>query len=220
MQLADLCSLSWRRSNVHTLTAPISGYFRKRRMAQFEELFRPTSSTRIIDVGGTEFNWSFISAAPQVTLLNITGPERVDGRFEHVHGDGRRLQYATKSFDIAYSNSVIEHVGTWEDQVAFASELRRVGRQYYVQTPNRWFFVEPHLWTPAIHYLPTDVICRLARNFTLWGWIMRPSQEYVDEFVRVIRLLDRKEVATLFPDAIILEEKVLGLTKSFIACRK
>jgi 2-polyprenyl-3-methyl-5-hydroxy-6-metoxy-1,4-benzoquinol methylase len=66
-----------------------------------------------------------------------------------------RSPSAARSFDIVFSNSVIEHVGDAESQQQFAHEIARVGRAYWVQTPNRRFPVEPHLLTPFLHFLPT-----------------------------------------------------------------
>ena len=204
---------------MHQLYRPFQVYFRTRRMRQFEAMFRPDERTRILDVGGYEMNWTFLRAAPQVVMVNLEDEERTTGRFTKTRGDGRALPYADRAFDIAYSNSVIEHVGTDEDREAFAREIRRVARRYYVQTPNRWFPVEPHMMTVGIHWLPVPVQRRVVRPFTVWGWVDRPDQERVDEVIRTTRLLDREELARLFPDARILEEKVMGLTKSLIAVR-
>lgn len=77
-------------------------------------------------------------------------------QFSYVQGDGRNLPYTNNEFDIVFSNSVIEHVGTFEDQKRFAEEIRRVAKSYWVQTPNRHFPVETHLIAPFIHFLPRN----------------------------------------------------------------
>ena len=69
-------------------------------------------------------------------------------------GDGRALPFRDEAFDVVFSNSVIEHVGDAASQRRFAREVARVGRAYWVQTPNRWFPVEQHLLTPLVHWLP------------------------------------------------------------------
>jgi hypothetical protein len=69
------------------------------------------------------------------------------------------------------------------DHAAFAEEIKRVGRRYFVQTPNKAFSLEPHVMTPLVNYLPKRWQRRLYRNFTLWGWLARPDQSYVDWFV-------------------------------------
>ena len=133
--------------------------------------------------------------------------------------DGRQVCCADRSFDICYSNSVIEHLFEFEQQKRFADELRRVGRRVWVQTPARSFFVEPHLVTPFIHYLPKRLQRKLLRNCTLWGWLTRPSRERVDEFLREVRLLGFREMKALFPDCRIERERFLGWTKAYIAVR-
>jgi hypothetical protein len=206
--------------NMHRLYAPFQSYFRTRRMRKFEALFGPAPATRIIDVGGYAYNWTLIDAEPQVLLVNLEDEDRHDGRFHKVHGDGRRLPYADNSFDIAYSNSVIEHVGEPGDQDAFAAEIRRVAPRYYVQTPNRWFVIEPHLIAAGIHLLPRRVMRRLVRWLSVWGWVERPDQHAIDELLASIRLLDHARMRELFPDAEIHAETFLGLTKSLIAIRR
>jgi ubiquinone/menaquinone biosynthesis C-methylase UbiE len=188
-------------------------------MKQFATMYDLNESTRIIDVGGYEFNWTLIDAKPLVLFVNVENEEWTKGRFKKVQGDGRCLSFADNSFDIAYSNSVVEHVGNWNDQIAFANEIRRVARQYYVQTPNKWFFVEPHLITIFIHFLPFSITRKLVRWLSLWGWIVKPGQADIDQFLKSIRLLSKKDMRMLFPDANFIEERFLGLTKSIIACR-
>jgi hypothetical protein len=94
-----------------------------------------------------------------------------------------------------------------------------VGRQVWVQTPARSFFFEPHLLAPFIHFLPFSWQRRLVRNFTLWGWVTRPSQVSVDQMLGGLRLLDYATFRTLFPDCEIRRERFLGVTKAFVAVR-
>jgi hypothetical protein len=191
-------------------------------MKAFESMFGVTDSTRILDVGGTQFNWTFLGTKPRVVIVNLSQPSQWDAsddRFTFEIGNGTALRFADGSFDIAYSNSVVEHLGAWENQVLFANELRRIGKGVYVQTPALEFFVEPHLLTPFIHWLPLPWQSKLMRNFTIWGWITRPSKEYIESFLAERKLLRRDEFATLFPDCAIYEEKVLWFTKSYVAVR-
>jgi hypothetical protein len=205
--------------DIHSVYAPFLSYFRTRRMKQFSALFAPTGATRIIDIGGDPYNWGLIAEQPSVTMINISGEPWEKGRFRLERGDGCALRHADASFDIAYSNSVIEHVGSWQNQQRFAAEIRRVAPRYYVQTPNRWFFVEPHLITPFIHFLPNRIARRLMRNFSLHGLVARPSQDFIDRFLAETRLLTVAEMKQLFPDARIQRERFLGMTKSIIALR-
>lgn len=179
--------------------------------------------TRVLDVGGNTFNWRLSPVRPDLTFLNLAVDRFLIGDDVGATlavGRAEALPFRDRSFDLVFCNSVIEHVGTWEDQVRVAAELRRVGRTLFVQTPDRHFPIEPHYLTPFVHYLPVRVRRRLLRNFTVWGWIERPSADQVDASTREIRLLSRKEMARLFPDAVIERERFLGLSKSLIAVRR
>jgi len=131
-----------------------------------------------------------------------------------VIADGCNLPFRDDAFDLAFSNSVVEHVA---DPVAFAREIIRVGRRYYVQTPSRWFPVEPHLLTPLIHYLPMWWRSKLLRHFTVWGLVSKPDQQEVDDFLSTTHLLSAGDMRTLFPHAQLVRERFLGLTKSVTA---
>jgi hypothetical protein len=188
-------------------------------MARFVREFAPGPHTRILDVGGTAETWPSGDGAPRVVLLNMprAGPAAV-------FGDGRALPFADRSFDIVFSNSVIEHVGDRESQERFAHEVARVGRGYWVQTPNYWFPVEQHLLTPLIHWLPESWQRRLVPRMTIWGAISRASDDqrrfYFEHYLRDVRLLTAPEFGELFPGARIVRERALGWTKSLVAMRK
>ncbi len=197
-------------------------YFRSRRMRLFEQTFKVSSRTRILDVGGSRLIWDFASVQPQLTILNFPSAlERGARSVDQVAADGRILPFQDKAFDIVFTNSVIEHVGSQADQQRFANEITRVGRHYWVQTPNRRFPVELHLMLPLIHYLPKRVQHAIAARFTVWELLVHPSQEqrafYIQHVLNEIRLLDSGELQALFPDARIIAERVLGLAKSLIA---
>ncbi|NJK79118.1 MAG: methyltransferase domain-containing protein [Chloroflexaceae bacterium] len=199
----------------------IQRFFRSRRMRAFVRHFQPTAATRILDVGGTPFNWSLIpnveNTALPVTFLNVHKPGPRERGAPWVVADARFLPFREGSFDILYSNSVLEHLGNRAQQQAFAAESRRVGRSYYVQTPYRWFPIEPHLLTPLIHWLPRAWQRPLLRYGTLWGWINRPSPERCDELWHEICLLDMRALQRLYPGVAIWRERIGGITKSIIA---
>jgi SAM-dependent methyltransferase len=193
-------------------------------MAKLERLLGITASTRILDVGGTPANWTLLGVQPQVTMLNLPrAMESGDDGLPWVFADGLDLPFRDKSFDVVFSNSVIEHVGDPRRQERFAREVARVGVRYFVQTPNRWFPVEHHLLTPLIHFLPRRWQRRLVNKFTIWEWIARPRPDqrsfFLEHYLRDIRLLDSRAMRRLFPGARIVRERFLGLTKSLIAVR-
>lgn len=128
-----------------------------------------------------------------------------------VQGDATQLPFGDGEFDVAFSNSVIEHVPS-ELQQAFANEVRRVARRYFVQTPNRWFPIEPHYQFPLFQFLPERARRALNARFTL-GFQPKGSWEPIE-------LLDSTTLQRLFPDSTIHRERVLWLTKSLMAVRQ
>jgi Methyltransferase domain len=193
-------------------------------MRLFEGTFEITPNTRILDIGGSPAIWEFLTVRPRLTILNFPSALEPDAKsLEHVAADGRMLPFKDGAFDIAFSNSVIEHVGTRQDQQTFAEEIARVARAYWVQTPNRGFPIEMHLMLPFIHYLPKAWQRRIVERFTVWELLVHPSEAqrsfYIEHFLSDIKLLDKSDLQQLFPDAKILSERVLGVAKSLIAVR-
>ena len=195
--------------------------FRKRRTRFFRSAFPPSTFRTVLDVGGTADIWRMLDASYEVTLLNEDPREVATAPYKSVIGDGRSLPFPDKSFDVAFSNSVIEHVGNRGDMQRFASQLRRVGKSYYCQTPNKWFPVEPHLGTVFLHWWPRLLrfYC-VTRYLTLWGLMNKPGREQVAASLENIRLLTRKDLQHLFPGATIVPERFLFMTKSYVVWHK
>jgi hypothetical protein len=199
-----------------------SNRMRERRFKLFESLAaglpRPL---RVLDVGGTNDFWAQRGWAGRddvsITLVNLVEQEREHPNIHPAVGDATDLaEYDDGSFDIAFSNSVIEHLYTLEKQAAMAREITRVGRAYWVQTPNFWFPMEPHFLVPGWHWLPEEARVSLIRRRAC-GWRGPcPDLEVARETVREVRLMQRRELDGLFPGATIQAERFGGLTKSFV----
>jgi hypothetical protein len=211
-------------------TRSVAYRLRLRRLAHFVELLdaatlaKKPHPVKLLDVGGSIKFWKILGLAARedvdFTILNIVPRDDEDSRFQYLQGDARDLsRFGEGEFDIVFSNSVIEHVGGWEDQERMAREVRRVGRRYFVQTPNRYFPIEPHFLFPGFQFLPEAAKVSLLMRFRL-GWFPKAkTREEALRYAREIRLLTRREVQGLFPEARLVSEKFYGLTKSFMAVR-
>ena len=208
------------RLGIPAIHQPLARYFRKRRFRRFADELAVTNDTRVLDIGGYHYYWDYFSAAPRVTIANLEPPARPDPRFRWVVADARALPFRDRAFDVAFSNSVVEHIPGAANRRAFAREIERVAERYYVQTPYRWFPVEPHLMTPLIHYLPKRLQRPLLRRCTVWGLLHRPTPEGCDDFLRDIDLLTIGDLRALFPAAEVWKERALGLLKSIAAVKR
>jgi len=123
---------------------------------------------------------------------------------------------SNKSFDLVFSNSVIEHLYTFENQIKMASEIERVGKRYFIQTPNKYFPIEAHYALPFAQYLPKNILYFLLTKTKVSRMILW-DKDLARQYLEEIRLLNEKEMRQLFPEAHILKEKALALTKSLTA---
>jgi len=195
---------------------------RQRRFQLFKRLLQDVPRpVRILDVGGTQQFWERMRFIDEpnvhIVLLNLYPVQTNHPGFTSVIGDATDLkQFGNGEFDVVFSNSVIEHVGDFDNQKRIAQEIQRVGKRYFVQTPNFYFPIEPHFLFPGFHWLPVQVRVWLITHFNL-GWYKKIEDVTVAQrTVQSIRLLKRKELRNLFPSAKIFCERMLLLTKSFI----
>lgn len=208
----------------NTSSTSVATRLRRQRFQILLDMLGDSPRVTILDIGGRPAYWEMMAEGTgladrlHITLLNIEDNQSEHPHFTTLVGDGRAMpQFADGQFDIVFSNSTIEHVGEFADQQRMANEVRRVGRKYYVQTPNRYFPIEPHFVFPFFQFLPLATRAWLLQRFNL-GWMPRQSsREAALNEVRSIRLLSRAEMQKLFPDANIFEERYLGMVKSFVA---
>jgi hypothetical protein len=207
--------------------------FRRRRaaplMQMIEDCFRSKGAVQLLDVGGMEKYWNICdpdwlaARRVRVTLSNLPDdilPVDRPDVFEAHEGDGCALPFGDDAFDICHSNSTIEHVGTWSRKTAFANECRRIAPAYFIQTPNFWFPWEPHFGVPFYHWLPDPARLWLAGRVALgWHHKARDVGEGMQQ-VEYASLLSRPMMEFLFPDGEIVAERLMGLTKSFVAIRR
>lgn len=225
----------WLLSNANaSVKGSVAYRFRKKRMQIFEDFYnnfvlqsqtnelQPIHSPAILDVGGewnfwSSMNFKYIDNA-SITLLNITAieiPSNVHN-VASVVGDATDLkQYSDRQFDLVFSNSVIEHVGDFNSQKKMAQEMMRTGRHCYLQTPNKFFPIEPHFLFPFFQFLPLRLRALLIKNLGLGYPPKAKTYEEALERAKSVRLLTKKELSTLFPGIEIRKEKIGFLTKSF-----
>ncbi|MEE9182439.1 MAG: class I SAM-dependent methyltransferase [candidate division NC10 bacterium] len=190
--------------------------FRERRVSLFMEAVRPTSEEMILDLGcgdGAYFVLSFPHKAKvigvDVKWERLRDMRRRFPQTRAVVADGRKLPFKDKGVDIIFSNSTIEHLGDFEAQKLFAQEIMRVGGRCFIQTPNRYFPIEPHTFVPLFQFLPRGLqrflSLRLPLGHYARGGVLRDA----------VSLLSGKDLLRLFPGSKIYRERFLGLTKSF-----
>jgi hypothetical protein len=155
--------------------------------------------------------------SPRLTILNLV-PFEADDDIEFVVGNALDMSvFGNDAYDVVFSNSVIEHVETFENQRRMAAEIARVGRRYFVQTPNRLFPLEPHFLVPGFQFLPLGLRADLLTRMPLGKYPRAASRADAERQVRAIRLMTEGELRACFPGASIRRERVFGLTKSFTA---
>jgi hypothetical protein len=164
---------------IHSIYHQIFKLWRKKRHKLFLSTVKPAATDVMLDVGGNPGFWTAVEerqCVRQIDTLNLYEIPWAGKAFPHHNirtlvGDGCALALPDRSYDIGFSNSVIEHVGAWEHQQQFAAEIRRVAAALWVQTPAYECPLEPHYLAPFVHYLPRSWQRKLLRWFTPWGWL-------------------------------------------------
>jgi Methyltransferase domain len=202
---------------------------RRRRFKMFlrliDQVLLRQKNCRILDIGGEPWYWQNVSAMlgdrrVYITLLNLTQYHTDDARLGSLVGDARDLgSLEDQRFDLIHSNSVIEHVGQWEDMQAMANEIRRIASGYFVQSPYFWFPFEPHCMRLFFHWLPEPMRVSMQMRHARGHWDRATDIATAIRTIESAVLLDVPMFSALFPDAAIHRERVCGLTKSLIAVR-
>lgn len=188
-----------------------------------EKIIAEKGECRICDIGGTEFYWEIFgdfcdNPNVKIDLFNLEEVEVKRKNFRSFAADATDMSsIADNSYDLVHSNSVIEHVGNWENMKKMAQNIKRIAPRYYVQTPNIWFPLEPHFRVIGFALLPVQVRAWLLTTFNLGFCGKIATFDEALSHLETVQLLDSRQMKCLFPDAQVKFEKVFGLNKSIMA---
>ena len=200
----------------------LSNRLRTRRFSMFERLVgKLPKPVRIIDLGGTAEFWKQRGCAErpdyQITTVNIDPSPSDYSNISSIYGDVRNLtQFEDNSFDVSFSNSVIEHLFEIRHQRAMAHEHMRLAKAWWLQTPNFWFPIEPHFHLPGWQWLPEGARIAIIRRVGVGHRGQCPDRVRAKQIVQEIRLLTRRELIEMFPNGSMWAERFAGLVKSWV----
>lgn len=193
---------------------------RERKYELFLKLFKPDSTTKILDAGASEKEYRATSNhlekkyphPENITILGVDNYKDFPLRYPEVNivkYKGGIFPFKDKAFDICWSNAVIEHVGDQSKQELFLKEILRVSKRAFITTPNRFFILESHTKVLFFHYLPRDIFNKILS----WTGNSYPGH--------LIHLLGLKDVKYLFDknnisNYKIIKNKIFGLTIDFV----
>jgi len=189
-------------------------------MARFLEIVQPKATDLILDVGVIDSAWrssNFLESQypwpERITAVGLEPMPAFERTFPTVRlvvADGRSLPFEANSFDIGFSNAVIEHVGSRDEQRRFIEELVRTCHTVFVATPNGGFPLDPHTLLPFVHWLPRRIRHTLLRWTGNGVWASEAA----------LNPLRAGTLRSLFPsdcDVRIDKQRVLGMTTVLVA---
>ncbi|MBA7650183.1 hypothetical protein ES703_57985 [subsurface metagenome] len=210
-----------------SLFAKLSHISRKRKLELFNRVMKPTPQTKVLDVGAEinpngdrglqlidSYLWKNELSAINISSEHISRIKEYYPDVEAIVGDACDLPWPDKHFDVIYSNAVIEHVGDFENQKKMATEIMRVGKRWFVTTPNRWYPFEFHLRLPFVTWLP-------GYGYLWAGRIISYNHVHKKYMFGIkhdgLRLLTARKLKLCFPNSKIIKQRVTFMAETLIA---
>jgi hypothetical protein len=196
---------------------------RARRWDWVRDVFPEIESMSVIDLGGTAEAWLRAPVSPAfVHIVNLESsvPRTPVAWIREEQADACNLppHILDRKYDLVYSNAVIEHVGGHSQRLCFAEAVHKLAERHWVQTPYRYFPIEPHWLFPGFQFLPLNARAQISR---WWPLVHTPAQSR-DEGLRAamgVELLSRAEMTFYFPNSTLRTERMAGMVKSLIATK-
>lgn len=194
---------------------------RGKRAQKLIETFPSLGDMHVLDLGGTAQFWSGFPVRPaHVTLVNLTPVPSTGDWVTTVTGDACAPPELVRNarFDLVVSNSVIEHVGGHVQRQRFADAVSTSADRHWVQTPYRYFPIEPHWLFPFMQFLPLRVRAAITQYWPLSPARAGNLRDAVGNAASV-ELLSITEMRSYFPDSTLWYERFGPLVKSITAIR-
>jgi hypothetical protein len=216
-----------RKYAANNVAGNTSYRFRQKRMQLLENFVNEKSAKNekvLLDLGGTNYFWDnfkdFIKNNNLKLFIVNLELSAIKGYSGFVANVKNLSMIKSKSVDFVLSNSLIEHLGSFEEQAQFAKEVERISFNYFIQTPAFLFPLEPHFLFPFFHWLPKRARVFLITHFAL-GWFEKFSdRKEAETIINETRILKKKELKTLFPNSKIVTEFFFLFPKSYIIISK
>ena len=200
---------------------------RARKLALFNQIINPKAEMKLLDVGAQinpnsqnehqlidTYPWKRNFSVVNISEVHVSAIRKRYPEVEAVVCDACKLPWPDKSFDVVFSNAVIEHLGSFKRQKTMASEIMRVGKSWFVTTPNRWFPFEFHLRLPFVTWLPGKSYLRIGNiisfNHLRGKYMFGVKRED-------LRLLSAGELEKCFPGSSIIKQRVTFMAETLIA---
>ena len=212
--------------NTMGLFSKLSYLSRKRKLELFYRVIRPSQETKVLDLGAEvnpdgESNLQLIDSYPwkrNITAVNLSHEHilKIKKYYPEIDaqvGDACNLPWSDKYFDAVYSNAVIEHVGDFQKQKEMAAEIMRVGKRWFVTTPNRWYPFEFHLRLPLVTWLPGQTYLWVGRIVS-YNHVKNKYMLGLDH--TGLRLMTASELKRCFPNSKIIKQRVTFMAETLI----
>lgn len=175
---------------------------------------------RVLDLGGTAVSWSVLGLRPaSVTVVNLDhdGKSPPEPWMEIVHGDACAGGFG--EYDLVFSNSLMEHLGGHARRQQFANVVRESAPAWWVQTPYRYFPIEPHWVFPGFQFLPFRMRVLICQHWSMLNVPACKDPAEAADLVASTELISGTEMRTYFPNSEIWYERIAGIPKSLVAIK-
>lgn len=200
-------------------TGSITHRCRQQRNEELKRRFPDLADMRVLDLGGTAVSWQVSGLrAESVTLVNLDHTEDPDEPWmELLRTDACAGGFG--KYDLVLSNSLIEHVGGHARRQQLADVIQSSAPAWWVQTPYRYFPVEPHFVFPCFQFLPFRTRVTVCQHWAAGHAPAIKDKAAAAELVASIELVSITEMRSYFPDSEIWLERIAGIPKSLVAIK-
>lgn len=192
---------------------------RQKRTEEFKRTFPDLADMRVLDLGGTAVSWRVNGLrARSVTIVNLdeVGDPQEDW-LEYVRGDACAGGFG--KFDLVFSNSLMEHLGGHTRRRQFADVVRESAPSWWIQTPYRYFPIEPHWVFPGFQFMPFRTRVFISQHWSMLHMPAEKDRTSAEELVASVELISASEMRSYFPNSQIWFERIAGVPKSIVSLR-